>query len=96
VRPVIDRYKLAEGVDWMVAYTYDLEQEDTCAAKKEAVEHLRALADPRGIAALERVALRRVVKSGPKPTKVYAYPCLVEDAKSAIGALNGLKAKGKP
>ena len=91
VRPVLDRYKL--DVDYLSAYTLDLEQEPTCDAKKLAVEHLRALGDPRGIAPIERVALKKVPKGR---TRVYAYGCMVDDAQKAISYLKALEAKGKP
>ncbi|MGE5180509.1 MAG: protein kinase domain-containing protein [Acidobacteriota bacterium] len=99
VRPVIDRYKLGEGIEWFIAYSYDLEQEETCSAKKEAVAHLRALSDPRGIPALERILTKKTTtRVGGKLRPVYNYPCLVDDAKEAIGYLNGYRKglKGKP
>ncbi len=88
VKPVIERLELGSKVDWWVAYAYDLEQEDTCEQRKEAVARLRALNDPRAVPALER-ALARKVKSGPGRNKPYS-PCLVADAKAAIGYLRGL------
>ena len=91
VKPVIERLSLASKVDWWVAYAYDLEQEDTCELRKEAVARLSALADPRAVPALER-ALARKVKSGPQRNKPYS-PCLVDDAKAAIGYLRGLPPK---
>ena len=91
VKPVIDRLNLASKVDWWVAYAYDLDQEDTCELRKEAVARLRALDDPRAVAALER-ALARKVKSGPQRNKPYS-PCLTADAKAAIGYLRGLPPK---
>jgi serine/threonine protein kinase/tetratricopeptide (TPR) repeat protein len=91
VRPVIERLNLSSDVDWWVAYAYDLDQEETCELRKEAVARLRALDDPRAVPALER-ALARKVKSGPQRNKPYS-PCLVADAKAAIGYLRGLPPK---
>ncbi|MFN0249595.1 MAG: protein kinase domain-containing protein [Kofleriaceae bacterium] len=91
VKPVIDRLDLASKVEWWVAYGYDLEQEDTCELRKEAVSRLRALNDPRAVPALER-ALVRKVQSGPQRYKPYS-PCLIADAKAAIGYLRGLPPK---
>jgi serine/threonine protein kinase len=97
VRPVIEAYKLREGVDLVASYTLDLDQEEDCPGKKEAVAHLRALDDTRAIAPLQRILTKKtIVRINNKPTKVDAYPCLTDDAKSAIGYLTGLKAKGKP
>ena len=91
VKPVIERLNLTEKVEWWVAYTYDLDQEDTCELRKEAVARLRAIKDPRAVPALER-ALARKVKSGPQRNKPYS-PCLTADAKAAIGYLRGLPPK---
>ena len=67
----------------MQAYAHDLEQEETCAQRKEAVAKLRALGDPRGIAPLERAVEKRVGKYHPNK-------CLEDDANIAIGYLKGL------
>jgi tetratricopeptide (TPR) repeat protein len=91
VKPVIVKLGLDSKVDWWVAYAYDLEQEDTCELRKEAVARLHALNDPRAVPALER-ALARKVKSGPGRNKPYS-PCLTAEAKAAIGYLRGLPPK---
>ncbi len=98
VRPVIEAYRLGDSVDWVYSYGLDLEQEETCPAKQAAVAHLRALNDIRAKAPLERILTKKTTQRGPggKPRVVYSYPCLVDDAKSAIGYLDGLKGKGKP
>jgi hypothetical protein len=85
VRPVIDRYNLGEGVDWLQGYSYDLEQEVTCEQRKAAVAKLRALGDARAVAPLERAIVRRA-KTGKA-----INGCLVDDANAAIGVLKGLK-----
>ncbi|MEO7731557.1 MAG: serine/threonine-protein kinase, partial [Kofleriaceae bacterium] len=43
MRPVIERRKLADEVDWLKAYTLDLEQDTPCRARRDAVSKLRAL-----------------------------------------------------
>ena len=81
VRPVIDRYKLADSVDWLTAYSLDLEQEVTCAKRREAVMHLRALNTPKAVGALERAVVKK---------QKYRNSCLLDDANAAIGALKAL------
>jgi serine/threonine protein kinase/tetratricopeptide (TPR) repeat protein len=90
-RPIVERYKLGDSVNWLDVYAYDLQQEATCELRREAVAHLRALNDPRAIEALERALSRRSTSPGMR-NKAFS-PCLTEDAKAAIGALKKLKAK---
>jgi serine/threonine protein kinase/tetratricopeptide (TPR) repeat protein len=82
-RPVIDRYKLSDDVDWVTSYSLDLEQEQTCEKRREAVAHLRALNSPKAIGALERAVVKKQLRRN--------Y-CLIDDAHSAIGALKSLGA----
>jgi hypothetical protein len=91
VRPVVERRKLLEQVDLLAAYTLDLDQEATCEKRQDAVSHLRALNDPRAVAALERAVVKKI-KSGPLRNRPF-NPCLLDDAKAAIGYLRGLPAK---
>ena len=91
VRPVVERRKLLDQVDLIAAYTLDLDQEPTCEQRKEAVSHLRALNDPRAVPALDRAVVKKV-KSGPYRGKPFS-PCLLDDAKAAIGYLRGLPTK---
>ena len=86
VREVIERLGLADQVDWLVAYTYDLEQQPKCDQRQDAVAKLRALNDPRAVAPLER-AIAKKVRGRP-----YS-PCLLDDARAAIGYLKGLSTK---
>jgi len=88
VRPVIEQLKLAGSVDWLKAYSLDLEQGTPCEARREAVSKLRALGDLRAVEALER-AIVKVGKSGSYRGKKI-NGCLLEDAKAAIGYLRGL------
>jgi hypothetical protein len=87
VRPVIERRKLGDEVDWLKAYSLDLQQEPSCEARREAVSKLRALGDARAIPALERAK----VKGGKLGKNINA--CLLDDAKAAIGYLQGLPRK---
>ncbi len=91
VRPVVERRKLLDQVDLLAAYTLDLDQEATCEKRQDAVSHLRALNDPRAVAALERAVVKKI-KSGPMRNRPF-NPCLLDDAKAAIGYLRGLPAK---
>ncbi|MDX2092261.1 MAG: serine/threonine-protein kinase [Kofleriaceae bacterium] len=91
VKPVVERLSLNAEVDWLLAFSWDLEQEATCELRKEAVAKLRALNDRRAVPALERAVVRKI-KSGALRGKTFS-PCLVDDAKAAIGYLRGLPAK---
>ncbi len=91
VRPVVERRKMLDQVDLLAAYTLDLDQEATCEKRQDAVSHLRALNDPRAVAALERAVVKKI-KSGPLRNRPF-NPCLLDDAKAAIGYLRGLPAK---
>jgi len=89
VAPVIEKYKLGDGVEWLKAYTLDLEEGETCEIRKEAVAKLRALSDSQAIEPLER-AIAKKIKSGPLRGKPVSA-CLIDDATAAIGYLRGLK-----
>ena len=91
VRPVIDHYKLGASVDWLKAYSLDLQQEPTCEARREAVAHLRALGDVRAVGALERAMVKTSKSAAYRGRKV--NDCLSEDASAAIGYLRGLSRK---
>ena len=88
VRPVIEETKLIDEVDWLVAYSFDLDQEPTCEQRREAVAKLRALKDPRAVQPLERAVVRKH-KTGAQRGKSF-NPCLLDDAKAAIGFLRSL------
>ncbi len=80
MRPVIERRKLADQVDWLKAYSLDLEQDTPCRARREAVSKLRALGDPRAVPALQR-ANTKVSRPGFYGTK------RIKDLKLADGKL---------
>jgi len=88
VRSVIEEAKLIDEVDWLVAYSFDLDQEPTCELRREAVAKLRALKDPRAVQPLERAVVRKH-KTGAQRGKSF-NPCLLDDAKAAIGFLRSL------
>jgi serine/threonine protein kinase len=88
--PVMEAHKLGSDLDRLNAYTLDLQQEETCEARKIAVQRLRALSDKRAIAQLERAVVRKIT-TGPMRGKS-ANGCLLDDANAAIGYLKGLKA----
>jgi serine/threonine-protein kinase len=92
VRPVITRYGLHDEVNWIASYNYDLQQETECEDRKGVVARLRALDDPRAIPALQQA----IVKKGQgRFANRLINGCLIDDAKAAIGYLQGLK-KGDP
>jgi serine/threonine-protein kinase len=97
VYPVIEKYHLAESahVDFAAAYVLDLEQEKTCELRKDAVDRLRTLSDPKAIASLEQAVERRIHDRGPQYGKP-ANLCLIKEAKEAIAYLRGIKPKAKP
>ena len=86
VRPVIDQLKLDDQVNWLVAYSLDLGQDEPCEKRQAAVARLRALGDPAAIAALQRA----VVKRGKTGSKKGPNACLIDDAMSAISYLKSL------
>jgi serine/threonine protein kinase len=85
-----EQFKLGDQVDWVNAYSMDLDQEPTCELRKEAVEHLHARGDPKAIAALERAIARKIKGPGPMRGKPYNQ-CLLDDANATIGYLRRLK-----
>ena len=86
VRPVIEQLKLGEQVNWLVAYSYDLAQDEPCEKRAAAVARLRALGDAGAIAALQRAMIRH----GKTGTKKGPNACLLDDAASAISYLKSL------
>lgn len=77
-KPVVDRNKLTNEVDWITSYGLDLEQEPTCNKRREAVAHLRALAIPAAAAPLERAVRKRMRRRN---------ACLLAEAQAAIRVL---------
>jgi eukaryotic-like serine/threonine-protein kinase len=87
VRPVIERRHLGDSVDWLKAYSLDLQQDTSCEARREAVSKLRALGDQRAVPALQRAKVKTI-----KPGR-NINACLIDDATAAIGYLQGLTRK---
>ena len=77
-RALVDKYQLGDAVDWVISYAYDLNQEASCAARKEAVEKLRATNSAKAIPWLESAVTRRNQKRN---------ACLLADAKQGIADL---------
>jgi serine/threonine protein kinase len=75
---LVQTYKLGDSVDWLTAYTLDLEQEPSCERRKDAVEKLRALGNPKAIKILEAAVAKRLAKKN---------ACLLMDARAGIAAL---------
>jgi tetratricopeptide (TPR) repeat protein len=92
-RPVVTRYGLHEKVNWIKSYNYDLQQEVECEDRKLVVARRRALVAPAAIPALERAIAKKGTQG--KYTTKSVNACLIDDAKAAIGYLQGLK-KGEP
>jgi len=91
VRPVIERRKLGDEVDWLKAYSLDLEQDTPCEARRESVAKLRALGDKRAVEPLERAIVKTGKSGAYRGKKING--CLIADAKAAIGYLRGLSAR---
>jgi hypothetical protein len=91
VRPVIERHGLGGSVDWLKAYSLDLQQEPTCEARREAVAKLRALGDVRAVGALERAMVKTSKSTAFRGRKI--NDCLADDASAAIGYLRELSRK---
>lgn len=91
VKPIAEKYKVADRVDWLRAYTLDLAQEASCPARKIAVGRLRALDDGRAVEPLELAIQRKGTTGATRGRPI--NQCLVDDAKAAISYLNGLPKK---
>jgi serine/threonine-protein kinase len=78
------KLKLDAQVDWLTAYTLDLDQGEQCLDRKEAVAHLHALGDARAIPALEKASGRKT-KHGPK-----SNACLQAEAQQTMIYLRSL------
>jgi serine/threonine-protein kinase len=81
-----EAHKLAldAQIDWLTAYTLDLDQGEQCPDRKEAVAKLHALGDARAIPALEK-AIARKVRRGPK-----SNACLQAEAQQTMIYLRSL------
>ena len=86
---VADEVGLGGQIDRLGSYLLDLEQGETCLARKDAVAKLRALGDKKAIPALEG-AQKRIRTEGLLKKKVNANACLRTDAAEAILYLQSL------
>ena len=78
------KLSLDAQVDWLTAYTLDLDQGEQCMDRKEAVAHLHALGDARAIPALEK-AIARKVRRGQR-----SNACLQAEAQQTMIYLRSL------
>lgn len=86
---VAEEVGLGDQIDRLGSYLLDLEQGESCAARKHAVAKLRALGDKKAIPALE-AAQKRIRTEGLLKKKVNANACLRTDAAEAILSLQSL------
>jgi serine/threonine protein kinase len=86
---VAEEVGLGDQIDRFGSYLLDLEQGESCAARKDAVAKLRALGDKKAIPALES-AQKRIRTEGLLKKKVNANACLRTDAAEAILYLQSL------
>jgi hypothetical protein len=86
---VAEEVGLGDRIDRFASYLLDLEQGESCSARKDAVAKLRALGDKKAIPALEG-AQKRIRTEGLLKKKVNANACLRTDAAEAILYLQSL------
>jgi len=86
---VADDVGLGDQIDRLGSYLLDLEQGETCPARKDAVAKLRALGDKKAIPVLD-AAQRRIRTEGLLKKKVNTNACLRTDAAEAILYLQSL------
>ncbi|MEM7436287.1 MAG: serine/threonine-protein kinase [Myxococcota bacterium] len=80
---------LGDRVDWLRAYSLDLQQGRTCADRRDAVANLRALGDKAAIPVLV-AAQQRSRTEGLLKRKVNANACLRQDAAEAVQYLKSI------
>ena len=81
-----EELRIEDRIDRLTAYVFDLQQEPTCPARREAVTRLRALGDPRAVEPL-RKALYRPGKKRKRRKRPNENACLRKHAQDAIKAL---------
>jgi hypothetical protein len=87
---VADQVGLSDRVDRLGSYLLDLEHEDSCLQRKEAVGKLRALGNKKAIPALRKARRRMRTEGGLIKRKVNTNACLRTDAAEAIRYLQSL------
>jgi eukaryotic-like serine/threonine-protein kinase len=85
---LVGKLGLADKVDWLTSYSLDLDQDKTCAERKEDIAKLRALGDVRAIPALEKAIDRR--GHGRRGRQSEINRCLADDARAALVYLRSL------
>jgi serine/threonine-protein kinase len=87
---VADEVGLGDRVDRLGAYLLDLEHEESCQQRKEAVANLRALGNKKAIPELRKARKRMRTEGGFIKRKVNTNACLRTDAAEAIRYLQSL------
>lgn len=87
---VADEAGLGDRVDRLGSYLLDLEQGETCDARREAVGNLRALGDKKAIPALRKARKRIRTQGAVMKRKVNTNACLKTAANEAIRYLQRL------
>ncbi|MGB8330070.1 MAG: serine/threonine-protein kinase, partial [Polyangiales bacterium] len=87
---VAEAVGLGDRVDRLGSYLLDLEHEESCPQRKEAVAKLRALGNKKAIPALRAARKRMRTGSGLIQRKVNTNACLRADAAEAIRYLQSL------
>ena len=87
----MDHHKLGNDRLRIQAYALDLQELPTCEQRAEAVVKLRAIGDPEAVPVLQRAIVRKGARGEMRGKLLNA--CLIEDARAAIGFLNGLEKK---
>jgi eukaryotic-like serine/threonine-protein kinase len=86
---------LGDRIDRLKSFTLDLEQETTCARRRDAVTKLRALGDPRALAPLQE-ALARPSKGKRKRRRRDPNACLRQHAADAVRYFESLTPAAPP
>jgi eukaryotic-like serine/threonine-protein kinase len=87
---VADEVGLGDRVDRLGSYLLDLEHQENCPQRKEAVANLRALGNKKAIPALRKARKRMRTEGGFIKRKVNTNACLRTDAAEAIRYLQSL------
>jgi tetratricopeptide (TPR) repeat protein len=87
---------IADGIDRVKSFTLDLEQERTCAKRREAVTKLRALGDRRALAPLQQALERPPRSKGKRKRKRDRNACLRRHAEDAVRYLENVTPASPP
>ncbi len=82
---ILERLGFDGEIDRVKAFSWDLQQGETCAERKAAVAKLRALGNPRAVPALQQTLARKLRR---------ANRCMLQHAQDAIRYLESLPGAG--